>query len=44
MDPEGLRCAVEHDSVESGEPLLPTRDAVELTVEKLNALRVGELH
>ena len=44
LDPSELKRAVERDSTESGEPLLNDLSAVRLNVEKLNALRRGEMH
>ena len=44
MNPEALRLAVEKDSRETGEALVPSIDAVKLNAEKLNAARKGELH
>jgi len=44
LDPEALRNAVDRDSAETGEPLLPDSSSVKLNVEKLNALRRGDLH
>lgn len=43
LDPVQLRCAVEKDHQDTGEPLLPNYKAVRLTAEKLNALRKGDL-
>lgn len=44
LDPEQLRSAVEKDSRDTGEPLMPNFKAVKLNAEKLNALRKGDLH
>ncbi|MCB0310906.1 MAG: hypothetical protein KDD42_06715 [Bdellovibrionales bacterium] len=44
INPDGLRQAVEKDSVDTGEPILPNLNAVRLSAEKLNAARKGELH
>ena len=44
LDPNALQAAVSSDARETGEPLLPNFQAVQLNAEKLNALRKGELH
>ena len=44
INPSELREAVTRDCDESGEPLLENRDAVRLNVERINAMRRGELH
>ncbi len=44
LDPEKLKDAVDQDTVDTGEPLLPGFHAVKLSAERLNALRKGELH
>jgi len=44
INPEGLRTAVEKDSLETGEPALGNFNAVRLNAEKLNAQRKGDLH
>lgn len=44
LDPSELKRAVDKDSVDSGEPLLQDVGAVRLNVEKLNAMRRGDLH
>lgn len=44
LDYQALRGAVEKDSVDSGEAILPSLSAVKLSAEKLNALRKGEMH
>ncbi|MDZ4786644.1 MAG: hypothetical protein SGJ02_11275 [bacterium] len=44
MDPRELRKAVELDSVETGEPVMPNIEAVKLHAEKINASRRGEVH
>jgi len=44
LDQGKLRQAVEHDSTQSGEPLYQDLEAVRLDVERLNALREGQLH
>jgi hypothetical protein len=44
LDPEELKMAVEKDSRDTGEPLMSSLKAVKLNVEKLNAMRKGDLH
>lgn len=44
LNPDGLRQAVEKDSLETGEPILGNLKAVRLNAEKLNAERKGDLH
>lgn len=44
IDPNELKRAVEKDSVDTGEPLVPGIEDVRLNAERLNALRRGELH
>ncbi len=44
INPKELRRAVEKDSMDTGEPVLGNIDAVKLSVEKLNAVRKGDLH
>lgn len=44
LDYQALRGAVEKDSVDSGEAILPSLNAVKLSAEKLNALRKGTMH
>ena len=43
ISPKDLRDAVHKDSRETGEPILDSVAAVKLAVEKMNALRKGEL-
>lgn len=44
LNPEQLKLAVENDSKETGEPLMPNIQAVRLSAEKMNALRKGGMH
>lgn len=44
VDNVALHDAVIKDSSDTGEPLLCSMDAVKLNVEKLNAIRKGEMH
>jgi len=44
LNPTELRRAVEKDSSETGEPLLPGLAAVRVATERLNAQRKGDLH
>lgn len=44
INPSELRRAVEQDSAETGEPLVPDIDAVKVSVERLNAMRKGDMH
>jgi hypothetical protein len=44
MNPLELKKAVEKDVSDSGEPPMLSIQAVKLNVEKLNALRKGDLH
>ena len=44
LNPSELRSAVSKDSQDTGEPLLPSFEAVKLSVERLNAQRKGALH
>lgn len=44
LNPEQLRDAVKKDSVETGEPILANLNAVQLSVEKMNAQRKGDIH
>lgn len=44
LNPSELRQAVEKDSRDTGEPILPDIEAVRIRVEKMNALRKGDLH
>ena len=44
INPRELKEAVKKDSMESGEPLYEGMDSVILNVEKLNAVRRGEVH
>ena len=44
LNPDELRKAVEKDSEETGEPVVPNINAVRLNVERMNALRKGDLH
>ncbi|MBX7145568.1 MAG: hypothetical protein K1X79_14045 [Oligoflexia bacterium] len=44
LNPDELRRAVEKDSTDTGEPLLPNLEAVQLSAERLNAMRKGEVH
>jgi len=44
LNPQELRYAVEKDSVDTGEPVVPNFRSVRLNVEKLNAERKGDLH
>ena len=44
LNPNELRKAVEKDSEDTGEELLPNLTAVKLNAERLNALRKGDLH
>jgi hypothetical protein len=43
LNPDELREAVQRDHEETGEPLMPNLSAVQLSAEKLNALRKGAL-
>ena len=44
LNPDALKKAVEKDSVETGEPLLPNYEAVKLSAQSLNASRKNSLH
>ena len=44
LNPVELRSAVEKDSTDTGEPIVPNFRAVLLAVERLNAERKGDLH
>ncbi len=44
LDPDELKLAVEKDSKDTGEPLMSNFNSVKLNVEKLNAMRKGDLH
>ncbi|MCO6429843.1 MAG: hypothetical protein J5J00_03200 [Deltaproteobacteria bacterium] len=44
LDPEELKHAVEKDHKETGEPVMPSLEAVRLNAEKLNAMRKGVMH
>jgi C4-type Zn-finger protein len=44
LNPKKLREAVQKDSRETGDPIIPDISAVKLTVEHLNAMRKGDLH
>ena len=44
LNPEGLKLAVEKDSKDTGEPLLPNLRTVRLSAERMNAQRKGDLH
>lgn len=44
LNPDELKKAVQKDSVDTGEAVLPNVEAVKLNAEKLNAMRKGELH
>lgn len=44
LDNRALRVAVEKDSCDSGEAILPGISAVKLSAEKMNALRKGCMH
>lgn len=44
LNPEKLKEAVQKDSVDTGEPLMPNVNAVRLSVEKMNAQRKGGVH
>jgi len=43
LNPQELKNAVKKDHEDTGEPLLPDLAAVQLSAEKLNALRKGSL-
>ena len=44
LSPKDLKAAVIKDSTDTGEPVLNNMQAVKLNVEKLNAMRKGDLH
>lgn len=44
LNPTQLRHAVEKDSRDTGEALLPSFEAVKLAAERMNALRKGGMH
>jgi hypothetical protein len=44
INPGELKKAVEKDSVDTGEPIVPNIQAVRLSVERLNAMRKGDMH
>jgi C4-type Zn-finger protein len=44
LNPEDLKLAVEKDSVDTGEAVMPSYKSVKLNAEKLNAVRKGALH
>lgn len=44
LNPIALKQAVERDSDETGEPVLPDFEAVKFSAERLNALRKGDVH
>ncbi len=44
LNPAELRIAVEKDSFDTGEPMIPNYRAVKLSAERLNAQRKGDLH
>lgn len=44
LNPDELRRAVEKDSSDTGEPLLPNLESVQLSAERMNAMRKGEVH
>ena len=44
LNPDELKKAVQKDSDDTGEAVMPGVDAVKLNAEKLNAMRKGELH
>ncbi|MDC0357653.1 hypothetical protein OAO01_02475 [Oligoflexia bacterium] len=44
INPEELRKAVKKDCEDTGEPLIPNIAGVRLNVERLNAMRKGDLH
>ena len=43
INPHGLKQAVEKDSQDTGEPVMPNLHAVSLNAERLNATRKGEM-
>ena len=44
ISPKDLRDAVYKDSQDTGEPVLENLNAVKLAVERLNAMRKGDMH
>jgi uncharacterized Zn finger protein len=44
LNPSELKVAVQKDSHDTGEPILPDLQAVRMRVEKMNAMRKGDLH
>lgn len=44
LNPIELRNAVEKDSRETGDPVVPSFEAVRVNAERLNAMRKNELH
>lgn len=44
LNPAELRKAVEKDSLETGEPVMASLDAVKVNAERLNAMRKNEMH
>lgn len=44
LNPEELKKAVQKDSVDTGEAVMPNVETVRLNAERLNAMRKGEVH